>query len=67
LSYSKLVDQVRFDLAVDLIQNSGLRLTDIAAELGYSSLGNFTRAFQRFAGVPPEEFRRRLLLQGDNV
>jgi AraC-like DNA-binding protein len=67
LSYSKLVDQVRFDLAVDLIQNSGLRLTDIAAELGYSNLGNFTRAFQRFAGVPPEEFRRRLLLQGDNV
>jgi AraC-like DNA-binding protein len=58
LSYSHLVDQVRFNLAVDFLKDSTINLADIAFELGYTKHGNFTRAFQRWSGVTPREYRR---------
>lgn len=57
LSYSRLVDRVRFDLAMTWLQESTLQLNDIASELGYTEPANFTRAFKRWAGVSPSEFR----------
>jgi AraC-like DNA-binding protein len=60
LSYSRLVDQVRFDLAMIWLQQPTLQLNDIAFELGYREPANFTRAFKRWTGISPTEFRRSL-------
>jgi AraC-like DNA-binding protein len=57
LSYSQLVEQVRFDLALTLLKQPDIKLIEIAAELGYGKAGNFTRAFKRWTGVSPREFR----------
>ncbi len=57
LSYSRLVDQVRFHLAVNRLKEPTMQLGDIAGELGYTKQGNFTRAFQRWSGVTPSEYR----------
>lgn len=61
LSYSQLVEKVRFDLALTLLKQPNVKLIDIAAELGYGKAGNFTRAFKRWTGVSPREFRSTLL------
>jgi len=58
LSFSKLVDEARFDAARDLLADPGLRVVDVAAALGYGDAANFTRAFRRWSGVPPQDFRR---------
>jgi len=63
LNYSQLVEQIRFDQAVKLLQDPTNQLIDIAFELGYTDAANFTRAFKRWTGVSPREFRR-LHLQG---
>ena len=55
--YSKLVDEVRFARAIELIDNPSTRLADIAHELGYSDLANFDRAFRRWTGLSPSHFR----------
>lgn len=57
LSYSDLVEQIRFDEGMRLLQDPSIKLTDIAFELGYENPANFTRAFKRWAGVSPREFR----------
>ncbi len=57
LTYSKLVDQVRFNRAVALLQQPDVKLLEIATELGYTDPANFARAFKRWAGVSPREFR----------
>jgi AraC-like DNA-binding protein len=57
LTYSKLVDQVRFKQAVTLLQQPDGRLIEIASELGYTDPANFSRAFRRWAGVSPYEYR----------
>lgn len=59
LSYSHLVDKVRFELAIKHLLNSSMPITEIAYDLGYTDVANFTRAFKRWAGVSPREFRQQ--------
>jgi AraC-like DNA-binding protein len=59
LSYSHLVEQVRFNLAISWLQDPSLKIADIAAELGYNDPANFTRAFKRWTGVSPLRFRQQ--------
>lgn len=57
VNYGHLVDEVRFHLAAQWLKGEDIPITDIAAELGYADTANFTRAFRRWAGVSPREFR----------
>jgi AraC-like DNA-binding protein len=65
-SYSGIVTCIRQQMAEQLLAVSSERLTDIARQLGYSNLPNFSRAFRRWTGVTPGEYRR-LRLQGCKV
>jgi AraC-like DNA-binding protein len=58
LSFSTLVDQARFELALELMRNPDQNLIDIGLELGYSDAANFTRAFKRWTGVAPRNYRQ---------
>jgi AraC-like DNA-binding protein len=57
LSFARLADEARFEAACRLLRDPGVRITDVAGELGYTDGANFTRAFRRWAGVPPIAFR----------
>lgn len=60
LSFSDLVEQVRFQMAVEMMRDPRARLIDIGFELGYSDAANFTRAFRRWTGQAPRLYRRTL-------
>ena len=60
VSYSQLVDRVRLDRATRLLDTPGARVIDVALEVGYSDPAHFTRAFRRWTGVTPRQFRHRL-------
>ena len=57
ISYSALVDGVRRTLALNLLENDGLALKEIAFALGYSDLSAFNHAFRRWTGRSPGEHR----------
>ena len=59
LSFSDLVDQVRFEKASKLLRESHLKAVDIAFETGYTDPSHFSRAFRRMAGSSPREYRRQ--------
>ena len=59
LTYSHLLDEVRFETACHLLERSETSLAEIAAALGYGDPANFTRAFLRWTGKTPSVFRRR--------
>jgi len=59
LSYSRLVEQVRCEMAMNWLRDPTLQVTEIAFELGYSEPATFTRAFQRWTGTSPSDYRRQ--------
>ena len=55
--YQQQVDQVRQQLAQQLISNKQVTIQQIAAVLGYSEPASFRRAFYRWVGVSPKDYR----------
>jgi len=58
-SYSKIVDDTRRQLALGYIADATLTLVDVAYLCGFSEQSAFNRAFKRWTGVPPGEYRRQ--------
>ena len=56
--FSELVDQARAEVALELLKNTEASLGEIARETGYSAVENFVRAFRRWTGKTPAEFRQ---------
>ncbi len=58
-SYSGLVDKVKKEKAIELMKSARMSLSVIAFELGFSELSAFTRAFKRWTGQTPAEYRKQ--------
>jgi len=58
LRFTRMVDEARFEAASRLLRDPATRITDVSFELGYTDASNFTRAFHRWSGSSPQEFRR---------
>lgn len=58
-SYRSLSDDVHFGLAKRLLQDTDMPVTEIALALGYADASVLTRAFTRWAGTCPSEWRSR--------
>ncbi|TNE75789.1 MAG: AraC family transcriptional regulator [Gammaproteobacteria bacterium] len=63
-SFQNLVDQVRLERAGELLKNTGMNLSQIADALGYADAANFTRAFKRWTGQSPSQYRTAALKPG---
>ncbi|MGO4573316.1 helix-turn-helix transcriptional regulator [Microvirga sp. 2TAF3] len=50
LAFRRVADEVRFEIACELLANTDMALSQIAAALKYSESSAFTRAFRRWSG-----------------
>lgn len=57
-SYQSIMDELRRDLAIALLGETQLSVADIAVELGFSESSAFHRAFKKWTGTRPGEYRR---------
>ena len=58
-SYQTIKDELRSDVAIDYLCNSSMSVDEIAARIGFRDASAFHRAFKRWTGVQPGEYRRR--------
>ena len=56
-TFRNLVEQVREELAKSFLTDESYNLIEITYMLGFSSQSSFTRAFKRWTGVTPQDFR----------
>jgi AraC family transcriptional regulator len=51
----------RMNRARDLLLRSTLPVTQIGVQIGFRETSSFTRAYRRYSGITPSEFRRQQL------
>jgi AraC-like DNA-binding protein len=59
-TFSQVVDDLRRQRALLLLENRELSINEIAGRLGYTEAANFTRAFKRWTGKTPAAYRASL-------
>ncbi|MBD2748596.1 AraC family transcriptional regulator [Microvirga sp. BT688] len=57
MGYRAITNEIRFEIARQLLQDTEVPLGQIAAALGYSEASAFTRAFRRWSGRTPTAWR----------
>ncbi|WP_439639808.1 AraC family transcriptional regulator [Nevskia sp.] len=56
-SYQQLLDDLRRDLAQKYLREPAASVCEVTFRLGFSDQSSFTRAFRRWTGVTPGEYR----------
>jgi len=56
-TFQKILDEVRFAVARQLLEQTQMSIPDIAAALCYSEVSAFTHAFRRWSGTTPTRWR----------
>ncbi|HTO32813.1 MAG TPA: AraC family transcriptional regulator [Pararhizobium sp.] len=60
-NYAGIKDEIRRDLAIDLLLGSDRGVGEIAAQLGFSEPSAFHRAFRKWTSHSPATFRRQAI------
>jgi AraC-like DNA-binding protein len=58
-NFQQLLDDTRRDMACSYLRQGGRSVTEVTFMLGFADTSNFTRAFKRWTGVSPTEFRQQ--------
>jgi AraC-like DNA-binding protein len=56
-SFRELLDETRFELAKRMLRNTSMQVSEISDALCYSRASSFDRAFRRWSGYTPAEWR----------
>jgi AraC-like DNA-binding protein len=57
MNFVEYVARIRFEKACKLLDDGGLRISDIAFAAGFQSLSQFNRVFKKLCGKSPTQFR----------
>ena len=57
IGFQQLLDETRFEIARQMLEYSANEVGEISESLGYAAPGVFSRAFRRWSGTTPAEWR----------
>ncbi|GAA0135100.1 response regulator transcription factor [Paenibacillus sp. YSY-4.3] len=56
LNFNEYVMQVRMEQAKNILKHQQMRISDVAAQVGYANPSYFIKLFKKYAGVSPYEY-----------
>ncbi|WP_163537428.1 response regulator [Gracilibacillus sp. YIM 98692] len=60
ISFIKYLIKLRLAKAKEMIQDSDLKITDIAFKVGFSDYPHFSKSFKKYYGLTPNEYRKQM-------
>ena len=60
-TYDVLLSASRAEVAKDYLLHKQISLVELADQLGYNDVSNFTKAFKRWYGLPPKQWKQEQL------
>ncbi|WP_170134901.1 AraC family transcriptional regulator [Acuticoccus kandeliae] len=57
-SFAETVQQARFECAREWLRDASLRVSDVALMAGYENPQHFSRAFRKYSGLTPSDYRQ---------
>jgi AraC-like DNA-binding protein len=67
LNFRQLIDEARKDEVLRDVLNTAMTIDEIAERRGYSDAANLTRAFRRWTGESPSQYRAKLPFRLDRI
>jgi len=58
-TYQQVVDEVSFEIARQMLEHSTMDMAEIAAIFDYANVSAFARAFRRWSGTTPAQWRKK--------
>lgn len=58
INYQRLKDNLRRDMAINLLSQPGMTVSEVAAQTGFQETSAFHRAFKKWTGISPGAYRR---------
>ena len=58
VTFRDIIQKTQEQVAIDLLTNTGRSIAEIAFETGFSEQSTFSRAFKRWTGLSPIEYRK---------
>ena len=58
-TYRELLEDVRKQEGIRIINTGSINLTDVALQLGYAELSVFSRQFKSWFGITPTEWKKK--------
>lgn len=59
-TFSELLNGIRIEKAKELLEEPGLRVSDVAENVGFVDLAHFSRVFKSVSGMSANEYRNRI-------
>ncbi len=62
VSFQKLKNELRCDMAMDFLKFPELTIEEVSEKVGFSEQSTFYRAFKKWTGITPGEYRNQHLM-----
>lgn len=59
ISFSQYLSDYRIQKAKELLEQTDMKVKDVAVETGFGTYNNFTRVFKKKIGITPNEYKKR--------
>lgn len=63
-SFTEVLRSLKMNHAMEYLTNTDMKVSEIADAVGYDSVDHFSRTFRRVYGMPPQEYKKRMISTG---
>lgn len=66
INFKDYIQKIKVDLAINYLENTNLKISEIAFKLDYCNIENFSKIFKKYQNVTPAKFKKNFEISNIN-